>query len=90
MSKFPFPTSDNLEDALAETKKTVAPEPSEDALDSGIEESFPASDPVSVTTTKIISSQEPAVETVETVEVISERLKKENKAATNRKEIKKK
>jgi hypothetical protein len=31
----------------------VAEEPSESALDNGVEESFPASDPVSVTVTKV-------------------------------------
>jgi hypothetical protein len=33
----------------------VTEETSEDALDNGVEESFPASDPVSVTVTKVVT-----------------------------------
>ena len=47
----PFPTSDSHGQAPAAPAK---PKPqSEDKLDNGIEESFPASDPVSVNVTKI-------------------------------------
>jgi hypothetical protein len=49
---FPFPTAENHE-ALPEHEKPVTAEPSEAALDNGVEESFPASDPVSVTVTKV-------------------------------------
>lgn len=50
---FPFPTTEK-HDALPDTdEKPVAEEPSESALDNGVEESFPASDPVSVTVTKV-------------------------------------
>ena len=49
---FPFPTADKHETRQAPAEPS-APEPSEDAIDQGIEESFPASDPVSVTTDKV-------------------------------------
>lgn len=55
---WPFPTADNhppLEPCLP---KPV--EPSEAALDHGIEESFPASDPVSVVVTTVEKTGEPA------------------------------
>ena len=49
---FRFPTADNPQAA-----EKVAPpekrEPDEATLDEGIEQSFPASDPVSVTVTKV-------------------------------------
>ncbi|MBT2324942.1 hypothetical protein J7E62_21645 [Variovorax paradoxus] len=52
---FPFPTSKKHEKPPAEQQKTVTETPSETALDSGVEESFPASDPVSVTVDKVIT-----------------------------------
>ncbi|RIX76784.1 hypothetical protein [Acidovorax cavernicola] len=51
--KFPFPTSDNHGTLPAEAAKPTPQPSSEEALDSGVEESFPASDPVSVTVTKV-------------------------------------
>lgn len=51
--KFPFPTSENHGNPSAETAKPTEQPSSEEALDSGVEESFPASDPVSVTVTKV-------------------------------------
>ena len=51
---FPFPTSEK-HDTPPELHKPVAEEPSEEALDNGVEESFPASDPVSVTVDKVIT-----------------------------------
>lgn len=50
---FPFPTSKNHGKPAVEPAKPVEQAPSEEALDSGVEESFPASDPVSVTVTKV-------------------------------------
>jgi hypothetical protein len=53
--QLPFPTSDRHGDAPAAPAKPK-PEPknpSEDEIDHGIEESFPASDPVSVNVTRI-------------------------------------
>jgi len=51
----PFPTSENHGQAPA---APAEPKPqSEDELDNGIEESFPASDPVSVNVTKIDKKQ---------------------------------
>ena len=50
---FPFPTSKNHGKPTEEPAKPVEQAPSEEALDSGVEESFPASDPVSVTVTKV-------------------------------------
>ena len=47
----PFPTADN-HPKHEELKKPVAQPVTEDALDKGIEESFPASDPVSVVSDK--------------------------------------
>jgi hypothetical protein len=49
---FPFPTSEN-HGKPSEQEKPVEQPASEEALDSGVEESFPASDPVSVTVTKV-------------------------------------
>jgi hypothetical protein len=49
---FPFPTSENHGKPADPPKPTEQPA-SEEALDSGVEESFPASDPVSVTVTKV-------------------------------------
>ncbi|GAA4359674.1 hypothetical protein GCM10023165_56050 [Variovorax defluvii] len=51
---FPFPTSEK-HDAPAEPEKPVKEEPTEEALDNGVEESFPASDPVSVTVDKVVT-----------------------------------
>ncbi|NVM88272.1 hypothetical protein FHT32_001920 [Variovorax sp. SG517] len=51
--KFPFPTSGDPEKGKAEIAKPTPQPSSEEALDSGVEESFPASDPVSVTVTKV-------------------------------------
>ena len=52
---WPFPTSDHH--PAADPALPLPQEPSEDALDSGIEESFPASDPVSVTVTTVPSKK---------------------------------
>jgi hypothetical protein len=51
--KFPFPTSKNHGKPPVEPAKPTEEATSEEALDSGVEESFPASDPVSVTVTKV-------------------------------------
>lgn len=50
---FPFPTAESHGKPAPEHDKPTHEAPSEDALDSGVEESFPASDPVSVTVTKV-------------------------------------
>ena len=50
---FPFPTSKNHGKPPVEPAKPTEQAPSEEALSSGVEESFPASDPVSVTVTKV-------------------------------------
>jgi hypothetical protein len=51
---FTFPTATD-HPATPHEKVVIATEdPSEDAIDNGIEESFPASDPVSVTVTKAV------------------------------------
>lgn len=49
---FPFPTSEDHSRSVDDGKPIEQPA-SEEALDSGVEESFPASDPVSVTITKV-------------------------------------
>ena len=49
---FPFPTADH-HDAKDAAVEAVEQEPSEEAIDQGVEESFPASDPVSVSVTKV-------------------------------------
>lgn len=49
---FPFPTAENHGKPAIHEKPVEQPA-SEEALDSGVEESFPASDPVSVTVTKV-------------------------------------
>jgi hypothetical protein len=54
---FPFPTAQNHAPLPPEETKPVVQEPTEDALDSGVEESFPASDPVSVTVSKVITTK---------------------------------
>jgi hypothetical protein len=51
---FVFPTTDN-HDKLPPTPHVVVEDPTEDALDHGIAESFPASDPVSVSVSKAVS-----------------------------------
>ena len=51
---FPFPTSDSHAVHPLTESRPVAQEPSEPALDHGIEESFPASDPVSVGVSKVL------------------------------------
>ncbi len=51
---FPFPTAAAHGIASADTVRPVTEEPTEDALDHGIEESFPASDPVSVSVTRAV------------------------------------
>lgn len=49
----PFPTSENHGDASKAPAKPSPKKPSDEDLDHGIEESFPASDPVSVNVTKV-------------------------------------
>lgn len=49
----PFPTSDNHGKSPGEPKP-LPKKPGESKLDEGIEESFPASDPVSVNVTKVV------------------------------------
>lgn len=51
---YPFPTADHHPKHPDLPVLPVLQDPSEDAIDSGIEESFPASDPVSVTVTKAV------------------------------------
>lgn len=51
---FPFPTAEHHPTNLEQPLPPVVSDPSEEAIDSGIEESFPASDPVSVTVTKAV------------------------------------
>lgn len=51
---YPFPTADHHPKHPDLPVPPVLQDPSEDAIDSGIEESFPASDPVSVTVTKAV------------------------------------
>ena len=50
---WPFPTQESHEPATVEPPKPATEIPSEESLDSGIEESFPASDPVSVTVSSV-------------------------------------
>lgn len=50
---FPFPTSENHGVSAANAAQPVEQPLSEEALDGGIEESFPASDPVSVSVTEV-------------------------------------
>lgn len=57
---WPFPTADHH--PPADPAKPLPEEPTEDALDHGIEESFPASDPVSVTVTTVPSETEPGAQ----------------------------
>lgn len=51
---FPFPTADSHPAHPLTECSPVAQEPSEPALDHGIEESFPASDPVSVGVSRVL------------------------------------
>jgi len=53
-SAFTFPTATNHPATPHEKVVITTEDPSEDAIDNGIEESFPASDPVSVTVTKAV------------------------------------
>jgi len=53
-----FPTADRHPAVPEEKMKIAETEPSESALDHGVDESFPASDPVSITVTKAVT--EPA------------------------------
>lgn len=56
----PFPTSQNHDKAPAKPPNPVPKKPSETQLDEGIEESFPASDPVSVNVTKVGDKKSPS------------------------------
>ncbi len=49
---FPFPTTEDHE-SPSDAPAPAVEQPSEDAIDQGLRESFPASDAVSVTTTKV-------------------------------------
>ncbi len=51
---FLFPTHDDHAPRAELTSRTVTEAPTEEALDNGIEESFPASDPVSVSVSKVV------------------------------------
>lgn len=54
---FPFPTAER-HDAPPQTSADLLIEPpSEDAIDHGIDETFPASDPVSVSVTKAVPKE---------------------------------
>ena len=57
---FPFPTSERHDQPPAQHVRPVEQPLTEDALDHGIEESFPASDPVSVNVTKATTAPTPA------------------------------
>lgn len=50
---FQFPTADQPVVDSPPAAEPVPQEPSEEAIDQGVEESFPASDPISVSVTKI-------------------------------------
>lgn len=56
---FPFPTSERHDPPRTQQVRPVEQPLSEDALDHGIEESFPASDPVSVNVTKAAPAPRP-------------------------------
>jgi len=60
---FPFPTSERHEPPRPQPVRPVEQPLTEDALDHGIEESFPASDPVSVNVTKAAPAPHPATGT---------------------------
>jgi hypothetical protein len=51
---FPFPTAESHPSHPMPESRPVEQEPTEPALDHGIEESFPASDPVSVGVSKVL------------------------------------
>lgn len=53
-SVFPFPTTQHHPAGAESAHAPKTEEPTEEALDHGIEESFPASDPVSVSVTKLV------------------------------------
>lgn len=55
---FPFPTADSHPPMPPESQQSVELPVSEEALDQGVAESFPASDPVSVTVTKVVGDTE--------------------------------
>ncbi|MDM0109328.1 hypothetical protein QTH97_30660 [Variovorax sp. J22R24] len=57
--RWPFPTADSHQ-PLPDAEKPSVIDPTEEALDSGVEESFPASDPVSVTVSKFIPEADKA------------------------------
>lgn len=50
---FVFPTAKHHPNQPEELPLPAVEDPSEEAIDAGIEESFPASDPVSVTVSKV-------------------------------------
>jgi len=50
---FPFPTAEHHDKLPEMAERPVEQAPTESALDHGIEESFPASDPVSVNVSKV-------------------------------------
>lgn len=56
---FPFPTTEH-HDAPPPAPEVHQKDPNEHALDQGVAESFPASDPVSVSVTKIDDNGEEA------------------------------
>lgn len=58
---WPFPTREH-HPASGEGVKPQAVPPSEDSIDHGVEESFPASDPVSVTVTVVPTVPAPQAE----------------------------
>ena len=58
---FQMPTAKNPK-VENESSQEVERDPSEDAIDQGVEESFPASDPVSVNITKIERTEDGEVE----------------------------
>lgn len=59
VAPFPFPTTKNHAGPPVEADAVITEEPSEDALDHGIEESFPASDPVSVSVAGAVRKKDP-------------------------------
>ena len=62
---FPFPTAERHDPPPAQHVRPVEQPLTEDALDHGIEESFPASDPVSVNVTKAAPAPPPANNTAQ-------------------------
>lgn len=57
---FVFPTAADHPETPVELSPVTVIDPSEEAIDAGIEESFPASDPVSVTVSKVVVPDEKA------------------------------